>query len=39
MDDSALNVKNGYKQEVGSEMPSSYASSAADAFVRKRPVS
>ncbi|KAM3962407.1 very long chain fatty acid elongase 7 isoform 1-T2 [Aphomia sociella] len=31
-------AQNGYKQEVGSEVPSSYASST-DAFVRRRPVS
>lgn len=41
MDESstALNGKNGYKQEVDSEVPNSYASSGADAFVRRRPVS
>ncbi|XP_059052363.1 elongation of very long chain fatty acids protein AAEL008004-like [Achroia grisella] len=31
-------AQNGYKQEVGSEVPNSYASST-DAFVRRRPVS
>ncbi|CAH0407824.1 unnamed protein product [Chilo suppressalis] len=36
---SVLSGQHGYKQEAGSELPSSYASSAADAFVRKRPVS
>ncbi|XP_026328432.1 elongation of very long chain fatty acids protein AAEL008004-like [Hyposmocoma kahamanoa] len=35
---SSLNGKNGYKQE-GSEVPNSYASSSADAFVRRRPIS
>ncbi|PZC79019.1 very long chain fatty acid elongase AAEL008004 [Helicoverpa armigera] len=41
MDDSSssLTGKNGYKQEVESQVPSSYASSGADAFVRRRPVS
>ncbi|CAG9115855.1 unnamed protein product [Plutella xylostella] len=40
MDDSAspLNGKH-YKQAEGSEVPNSYASSSADAFVRRRPVS
>ncbi|CAH2230524.1 jg18626 [Pararge aegeria aegeria] len=36
---SSLNGKNGYKQEEGSTVPNSYASSAADAFVRRRTVS
>ncbi|CAK1553757.1 unnamed protein product [Leptosia nina] len=36
-DDSSLSGKNGYKQE-DSSVPNSYASSAADAFVRRRPV-
>ncbi|CAG9560579.1 unnamed protein product [Danaus chrysippus] len=37
MEDSCIS-KNGYKHEEGS-VPNSYASSAADAFVRRRPVS
>nr|XP_026485761.1 elongation of very long chain fatty acids protein AAEL008004-like [Vanessa tameamea]XP_026485763.1 elongation of very long chain fatty acids protein AAEL008004-like [Vanessa tameamea] len=36
---SSLNGKNGYKHEEGSSVPNSYASSAADAFVRRRPIS
>ncbi|GBP76082.1 Elongation of very long chain fatty acids protein AAEL008004 [Eumeta japonica] len=36
-DSKSLNGKNGYRQEEESEVPSSYASSAADAFVRRRP--
>lgn len=38
-DSKTLTGKNGYKQEEGSEVPNSYASSAADAFVRQRTVS